>query len=292
METAGFIKKKMLPLHLNYNTTEMLFVRDKGRMCNNILQYGHVYAWGREHGRKTMSMRFAYKYPYFHICDTAWHNFLTYVFAKYGAKTGLLPVISFNEDDVDIAAGESQMIAKRYAVVEGWYARWYDLFLKYKDEILSLFAFHQDIENHAQQVIASTEGMVRLGMHIRRGDYQRWYGGRFFYSDEQYVSVIRQFCSLFPGQQIAVYICGNDSQLNRDYYQQQLPACQLFFPDGNPGEDLCVLSHCDYLIGAPSTFSLVASMYHDAPLYWIEDITKRFTLQDFGHFDNLFRHIY
>ena len=268
----------MLPLHLNYNTTEMLFVRDKGRMCNNILQYGHVYAWGREHGRRTMSMRFAYKYPYFHICGTAWHNFLTYLFAKYGAKTGLLPVISFNEDDVDIAAGESQMIAKRYAVVEGWYARWYDLFL--------------NIENHAQQVIASTKGMVRLGMHIRRGDYQRWYGGRFFYSDEQYVSVIREFCSLFPGQQIAVYICGNDPQLNRDYYQQQLPACQLFFPDGNPGEDLCVLSHCDYLIGAPSTFSLVASMYHDAPLYWIEDITKSFTLQDFGHFDNLFRHIY
>lgn len=282
----------MLPLHSNFNTTEMLFVRDKGRMCNNILQYGHVYAWGREHGRKTMSMRFAYKYPYFHICGTAWHNFLTYLFAKYGAKTGLLPVISFNEDDVDIAAGESQMIAKRYAVVEGWYARWYDLFLKYKDEILALFAFRQDVEAHAQQVIASTEGMVRLGMHIRRGDYQRWYGGRFFYSDEQYVSVIRQFCSLFPGQQIAVYICGNDPQLNRDYYQQQLPACQLFFPDGNPGEDLCVLSHCDYLIGAPSTFSLVASMYHDAPLYWIEDITKSFTLQDFGHFDNLFRHIY
>ena len=40
----------------------MIFVHDKGRMANNILQYGHVYAWGREHGRKTMSMRFAYKY--------------------------------------------------------------------------------------------------------------------------------------------------------------------------------------------------------------------------------------
>lgn len=30
----------------------MIFVTDKGRMCNNILQYGHVYAWAREHGRK------------------------------------------------------------------------------------------------------------------------------------------------------------------------------------------------------------------------------------------------
>ena len=54
----------------------MLFVRDKGRMCNNILQYGHVYAWAREHRRRSVSMRFAYKYPYFHICHTRYHNFV------------------------------------------------------------------------------------------------------------------------------------------------------------------------------------------------------------------------
>lgn len=48
----------------------MIFVHDKGRMANNMLQYGHVYAWGREHGRTTMSMRFAYKYPWFQICET------------------------------------------------------------------------------------------------------------------------------------------------------------------------------------------------------------------------------
>lgn len=48
----------------------MIFVLDKGCMANNMLQYGHVYAWGREHGRTTMSMRFAYKYPWFQICET------------------------------------------------------------------------------------------------------------------------------------------------------------------------------------------------------------------------------
>ena len=51
----------------------MIFVHDKGRMANNMLQYGHVYAWGREHGRQTMSMRFAYKYPWFRICHTPHH---------------------------------------------------------------------------------------------------------------------------------------------------------------------------------------------------------------------------
>ena len=269
----------------------MLFVRDKGRMCNNILQYGHVYAWGREHGRPTMSMRFAYKYPYFHICDTKWHNFAVYTFAKYGAKMGLLPVVAFNDEDADTSAQEQTMLSRRLVVVEGWYARWYDLFLKYKEEILTLFAFHQDIEQHALQVLADSEGRLRLGLHIRRGDYQRWHGGKFFYSDEQYASLIRQFCALHADREVAVFICGNDPKLDRDYYQQQLPGCLLQFPDGNPGEDLCVLSHCDYLMGAPSTFSLVASMYHDVPLCWIEDAGEPLTEQSFQLFDHLFRHI-
>ncbi len=72
----------------------MIFVRDKGQMCNNILQYAHVYAWARENHRHSMSMRFAYKYQYFHICTTKDHNFLMYVAGKYGAKYKILPVVT------------------------------------------------------------------------------------------------------------------------------------------------------------------------------------------------------
>ena len=147
----------------------MIFVRDKGRMCNNILQYAHVYAWAREHGRKTMSMRFAYKYPYFHLCDTPWHNFATYTFAKYGAKWGLIPVVSFHQEEADTTAQEQAMLAKKLIVAEGWYARWYDLFLKYKDEILQLFAFHPNIEKHAQQVTADSEGLIPVTEDVKTG---------------------------------------------------------------------------------------------------------------------------
>ena len=140
--------------------------------------------------------------------------------------------------------------------------------------------------------MASGDGRLKLGLHIRRGDYQRWYGGKFYYSDEQYLGVIRQFMALFPDRPLTVYICGNDPKLNRDYYCEQLTECQVVFPDGNPGEDLCLLSHCDYLIGAPSTFSLVAAMYRDLPLYWIENADAPVTEASFRRFDDLFRHIY
>ena len=267
----------------------MIFVRDRGRMANNILQYGHVYAWGREHGRQTMSMRFAYKYRYFHICHTHHHNFLTYLFAKYAAKAGFLPVVNFAADNADYTTAEQEMVSRKNLIVEGWYARWYDLFLKYKADIIRLFAFDDNIEQHTSKLLH--EGL-RIGVHIRRGDYANFYGGRFLYSDEQYLSVIRSFIQQHPNEQITIYICGNDPNLNHDYYLQMLSHSKVIFPEGNPGQDLCLLSHCHYLIGAPSTFTLVAAMYRDTPLYWIKDPTLPVKSDSFKTFDYLFQHIY
>lgn len=271
----------------------MIFVRDKGRLCNNILQYAHVYAWGREHGRQTMSMRFAYKYRYFHICHTPHHHLATYLFAKYGAKWGLLPVVRFNEPEGDTLAQERQLLSHRHIVAEGWYARWYDLFLKYKDEIIELFQFDTAIEQYATRQFRA-EGSpeaLKLGVHIRRGDYRSWQGGRFFYTDEQYVGVIRQFLQLHADRPVTVYICGNDPDLQCDEFRRQLSPAPVIFPQGNPGQDLCLLSHCDYLIGAPSTFTLVAAMYHDVPLYWVKDSSAQLSEASFSRFDMLFRQI-
>ena len=302
----------------------MIFVRDKGRLCNNILQYGHVYAWGREHGRKTMSMRFAYKYQYFRICHTPRHNLLLYLIAKYAAKCHLLPVVTFDQPPApavpsDTAAvtvhsigvladapadAPAAMLQHRHLIVQGWYARWYDLFLKYKDEIIDLFAFDDKVKVRPDRLLEGLKADNRtliLGVHVRRGDYRTFYDGRFFYTDQQYVDIIRQFLSLHNDQPVHIFICGSERTLDSDYYRSHLSPLTphpsphkitLDFPDGNPGEDLYLLSQCDYLIGPPSTFSLVASMYRDVPLYWIEDPAKPLTEDSFRHFDYLFRHIY
>ena len=269
----------------------MIFVHDKGRMANNMLQYGHVYAWGREHGRQTMSMRFAYKYPWFQICHTRYHNFLTYVFAKYAAKWGLIPTVRFDEENADYSREEAMMASQKMILVGGWYARWYDLFLKYKPEILQLFAFDEAVVQKAKERLGEKSG-IHLGVHIRRGDYATFCGGRFFYSDEQYVRIIRGYYdNCCPKERLNVFICGNDPNLDKDFYRERLSDFFVHFPEGNPAEDLCLLSMCDNLIGPPSTYTLVASMYQNLPLYWIEDPDKEPTPSDFGYFDDLFRHI-
>ena len=184
------------------------------------------------------------------------------------------------------------MLDSKLLMVQGWYARWYDLFLKYKPEILELFAFDEAVERKAKERLGDMWG-VHLGVHIRRGDYKTHLGGRFYYSDEQYVRIIRRYYdNCYPKERLSVYICGNDPNLDKDYYREHLKDFFVHFPEGNPAEDLCLLSLCDNLIGPPSTFTLVASMYHDTPLYWIEDPAQSPTPKAFRYFDDLFRHIY
>lgn len=270
----------------------MIFAHDKGRLCNNILQFAHVYAWGREHGKRVMSMRFAYKYRYFKICHTARHNFFNYLIAKYGSRWGFLPVVHFDYPEADYSHEERVMLQRHNVVVEGWYARWYDLFLKYKSEIIEMFAFDKQVMLYPQRFLDSLQKSdILLGMHIRRGDYKDFYGGLYYFSDEQYISQIRQFLRIHSEKRVQVLVCGNERSLNQQAYRQAFPNVSIEFPCGNPGEDLYLLSQCDYLIGPPSTFSLVASMYRNVPLYWIEDANRELCMESFDTFDHLFRNI-
>lgn len=218
---------------------------------------------------------------------------MVYVAAKYMAKWGLLTVVGFHDPHESTAAKEALMLEKKNVVVEGWHVRFYDLFVKYKQDIISLFAFSKEIkESAAAKLSACSSGCdIALGVHIRRGDYKTWMNGRYYFEDDVYIDNVRQFAALHPGKRIAVFVCGNDPTLDKEKYRAALDGMNVSFPAGSPGEDLCLLSECDWLIGAPSTFSLVAAMYRDLPLYWIEEAGLRLTQDSFRHFDYLFKNI-
>ena len=279
----------------------MIFARDKSQMCNNLLQYAHVYAWGREHDRKVISMRFSYKYQFFHICHTDLTGFGWYLLAKYMAALHLLPTASFKHRDCDREALERKMLRHRHIVVSGWFARWYDLFLKYRSEICELFTIYPEITNpvkakmqeaeYAETKSAKAE-VLRLGVHIRRGDYAEWRDGQFFYDDEIYAAHINKFATMHPDKRLHVYLSTNDPSVTQEKYQALCPQVTVHHLRGNAPEDLFMLSECDYLIGPPSTFSLVAAMYRDIPLYRIDSSdVSQMTPDAFRLFDYQFSHM-
>jgi hypothetical protein len=53
-----------------------------------------------------------------------------------------------------------------------------------------------------------------------------------------------------------------------------------------------MLSECDYLIGPPSTFSMVAAMYRDIPLYRMDSAdAQSMTTEGFLLFEYWFRNM-
>lgn len=275
----------------------MIFARDKSQMCNNLLQYAHVYAWGREHGRKVISMRFSYKYQYFHICHTNLTGFGWYLFAKYMAALRILPTASFKHRDCNREALERKMLRHRNIVVSGWFVRYYDLFLKYRDEICELFTLDDQYTAPVKAKMQEAEqnsqdNILRLGVHIRRGDYAQWRDGQFFFSDEVYADHINRFADMHPGKALHVYLSTNDPSVSEEHFQKLCPKVCIHHLQGSAPEDLFMLSECDYLIGPPSTFSMVAAMYRDIPLYRMDSAdAQSMTPEGFLLFEYWFRNM-
>lgn len=279
----------------------MIFARDKSQMCNNLLQFAHVYAWAREHNRSVMSMRFSYKYPYFKITHSKYASFPMYLFAKYMAALKLLPTASFKHDDCDYDALEQMMLRHKNIVVSGWFVRYYDLFLKYRSEICDIFSINESIcdpvREQMQECEEDGDNILRLGVHIRRGDYAKWKGGIYCYSDERYAKFISAFARLFPQKDIHVYLSTNDPAVTEEKYAALTSAdskedLQIHNLHGSAAGDLFMLSECDYVIGPPSTFSLVGTMYRDIPLCRMDTAEpETLTVENFRPFDYWFRRI-
>jgi len=268
----------------------MIFVSGFGQMCNNILQFGHLYAWGKVHGVKVIAMRFCYKYQYFAICKTRYYNWFTYLFAKYGVKLRFIPVVSFIKEDMN-RENILRLQKSRFVLYKEWDFRDYDAFLAHREEIKKLFAFQPGvIRKIEKQLPQKEENVIRLGVHVRRGDYKTWMNGNYYYSDEDFIEVIKSFCTLFPENSIEILATSNDKNLSYEKYKTALSA-KIHFLSGNPAEDLYALSTCDYLLGPPSTFSLMAAFYNDSDLYWILDKNQPLNKESFQKFDCLFRHI-
>ena len=277
----------------------MIFARDKSQMCNNLLQFAHVYAWAREHDRSVMSMRFSIKYPYFKIRHTKHVSFPLYLLAKYAAALRLLPTANYKHIERDLDREEQKILRHKHVVVSGWYARWYDLFLKYRSEICDLFTIDEALTKPVSERMSAEEASVngeciRLGVHIRRGDYKEWGGGMYYYEDDVYASYINAFARTMQGKDIEVYLSTNDPQVTAETYAKLVPspAVHVHLLGGNAAEDLFMLSECDYIIGPPSTYSLVAAMYRDIPLCRMDQTNaETMSLEDFKLFDYWFRRI-
>jgi len=164
---------------------------------------------------------------------------------------------------------------------DGWFVEDSQKLYNYAPQIRAYFTPIDKYVSNVNNLISSLriESDMIVGVHIRQGDYTDHQKGRYFYTTEQYLQVIKSVNDIFINKNIKFLICSNIDQ-DRSLFKQ----INCTFGNNHLIEDMYALAECDYIIGPPSSYTIWAAFYGDKPLYMIRDINKEVNLNNFVHF--------
>lgn len=165
--------------------------------------------------------------------------------------------------------------------IEGWESRLgnYEIVEKHADIIRNIFCFNKQITNPIDEIFSSLEDTIIIGIHIRRGDYKTWREGIYFYSDENYVSLMNQLkqqLSIITDRNIKFLLCSNEHINLLNFAKLDC----FIIPETSGEKDLYALSKCSYIIGPPSTYSQWASFMGKVPMKFVMFPSEKIKLSD------------
>ena len=181
--------------------------------------------------------------------------------------------------------------AKRNGLSLSWPLRKsYVYFPQMKNQLKFIFRPNEDLCRTVEDTmrVYKSEGYFVIGVHIRRGDYKEWEGGKYYFELSDYAVTMHACTKLFKNEKVAFFISTNE-RIDVTVFSD-FTLCR--FNNITAAQDLHTLSLCDRIIGPLSTFSRWASWYGDVPLAFIEKgqtnlKDENFSIiHDFYHFEN------
>lgn len=167
-----------------------------------------------------------------------------------------------------------------YYFLNSWEQRSNKLFfIKHYSFIRSLILPYVNTRTNVDERmrLLKTETPVIVGVHIRRGDYKQFMGGSFFFNDDIYAGYIKQLQLLLQPHKVLFYIFSHEKIDINNFKDLNI----YFKKDQSPISDLWAMSQCNYIIGPPSTFSMWASFWKEAPLCFIDQLAMQLSLHQF-----------
>lgn len=150
----------------------------------------------------------------------------------------------------------------RTVLLQGWLFRSGTLLNEHWPHIRKHFGVDQAdrsaIDSTLEQARHSSDLVV--GVHIRRGDYAQFQGGRFFYSDDVYATWMKSIQRQAAGKRVRFLVCTNEP-LDASKYA----GIDLVAGPGTAIRDMYSLAETDLIIGPPSTFTAWAAMVGQTP---------------------------
>lgn len=279
----------------------MVILLSGGQLSNQLFTFGHVLASAVERGYDLANPRFA---PYSRFFPAARVS----RFAGRRVRTSLpemlydarlrrlvelgerhVPGVSrlwstfrATDEEYDLSSASFwQAATNRLVIAEGWLFRDYGAFRRQAEVIKKYFSPDSEVTEEVRALVQGVRerGDCVVGVHVRRGDYREWEGGRFWFGPEVYARHMQRVTDLLRAQgRTSVFVVSSNEEIQVADYQ---PANVVTAP-GDVIRDLHALALCDYLIGPPSTFSMWASFYGSVPLQHITGVEAELLLSGFA----------
>ncbi len=180
------------------------------------------------------------------------------------------------------------VFGQRKGFVYGWSMRnSHVYFPKLKHEILKLYRPNTIITDAVDADFKKyrCEGYFIIGVHIRRGDYKDWEGGKYYFEWEEYRDIMLQLAKVYIEKKPAFFISTNEKYDKSVFEGLTLVSAHCT----SAIHDLYGLSCCDRIIGPLSSFSRWASFYGNVPLCFIEREKMRYSETDFSVISEFYR---
>lgn len=287
-------------------TPLLLYTFSAGRFGNQLLRFFHWTAWVRElegscsvmhlpfwpyaklfrewrespacvsprgGGWVNAVARMAGRWPWGGEWDTNWK--LQRALLRASRHMGLLGVELLEKPVAGVVNLEDPAFverarAARYLVCGGWEYSCWGWLERHAGEVRGCFTPVPEYGDVASAFIADLRGRndVLVGLFVRRGDYETFFDGRFYYSWCEYARWVGEVVAHYPGKRVVVVAAG-DERFPREVFDG-LPvvlATGSINSGGHWLESFLELALCDILLGPPSTFVACAAFYGDKP-WW------------------------
>lgn len=203
---------------------------------------------------------------------------LEWVFQRL-EKAGFLSVVDLSSLKSKDECG-NLLKSRRVVFVKGWTFSFVELVAKHREELLRRyvvpFSQYRRNQTYAQIKVWKSEHRV-VGVHIRRGDYANFLGGKYFFPDETYRHFMEEMARELDNKErvsIRFVVFANDDHTFVD-------GENLIVSKNSWWIDHVLMSQCDYLIGPSSTFTTWASFLGDVPFFHIQSANDVLSLDKF-----------
>lgn len=257
-----------------------------GQLGNRLIVHASVMAWCIQHKQKFLNPSFAPYDAYFTMEDehqiivkkSFWNNFRRSYLAgriSWRLKNKIPGLhcrwIDWHEEiNLDEPATTAAFAKARILFLQGWKFRANQSLQNEKDSIRRFFTLKPELQKRLNSYCETSlkPNEINIGVHIRRGDYAKFEGGKYFFENEIYLQSMMACAQTFENEKINFILCSNE-KIDLAYFREH--GLKVSEGPGHEALDMYALSKCQWMIGPPSTYTMWASFMNDVPLFMIRD---------------------